>query len=550
MLKCVAQLVAGALQTTPEVTVGEYLRFLAPDLARREQPPEWPPDAFALAASVLLHSGAYLHVVEKWPPTGTLADGCLADLPERWTERADELGSAWRAAWPGRPPPEVRGWWAAIRKHRNLRLAEVGGSPICHALLQLCAVADAACYGVGYPFAAEDFFDFVASAELLPDPASGSTLCREVSASRVRVLPKCHTPQTGLTIDSLFHNLTLWHAVDVQPHWITALQKDLADLDYRFNLLLVPWPKEVLPTQFKAASPRFGELANMPSKYGFFSYVKKSDPKGLLERLNKVYERAIDLADRIELVVLPELALDLAEYEHVRDWARQRGLLLLCGVGEPSDGANPGKNYVALDVLLSSEHSVQLRQYKHHRWQLDKRQIVQYGLGGQLAPDGLWWEHISAQARRLTFVSLLGWLSFCFLVCEDLARQEPVARLVRAVGPNLVIALLMDGPQLAGRWPDRYATVLADDPGSSVLTLTSIGMAQLSRPPGVAPSRSVALWKDAKSGAARQIELPADADGLVLNLARQLEEEWSADGRSDGGVAGYPILAGVHPVRI
>ena len=191
-----------------------------------------------------------------------------------------------------------------------------------------------------------------------------------------------------------------------------------------------------------------------------------------------------------------------------------------------------------------------VKQYKHHRWQLDKRQIVQYGLGGQLDPNMLWWEHTSTQARKLTFVSLLGWLSFSFLVCEDLARQEPVARLVRAVGPNLVIALLMDGPQLAGRWPDRYATVLADDPGSSVLTLTSIGMAQLSRPPGVSPSRSVALWKDAKSGAARQIDLPAGADGLVLNLARHLEEEWSADGRTDGGVAGYPILAGVHPVRI
>ena len=106
----------------------------------------------------------------------------------------------------------------------------------------------------------------------------------------------------------------------------------------------------------------------------------------------------------------------------------------------------------------------------------------------------------------------------------------------------------MDGPQLASRWPARYATVLADDPGSSVLTLTSVGMAELSRPPGAPPSRTIGLWKDAKSGAARQIDLPSGAEGIVLNLCRQLDQEWSADGRSDGGVAGYPILGGIHPI--
>ncbi|HXO19371.1 MAG TPA: hypothetical protein VOA87_05520, partial [Thermoanaerobaculia bacterium] len=455
-----------------------------------------------------------------------------------------------RAALPGSPPAEVRRLWAQLRKSSHLELGEVSGSTLCRTLVQLCAVADEACQGVGYqpPEDGGDFFDFVASRELLPDPEAGSTLCQAVHVSRVRVLPKCHTPQTGITLDSLFHNLTLWPAVDVQPHWITPQHRGLDNVEHRLNLLLVPWPEKVSPMQFAAASPRSGELANMPAKFGFFSYTKKSDPDGLKARLDDVYQRALELAGRIELVVLPELALDLAEYEAVRGWAQDRKLLLLCGVGEPSAGATPGKNYVALEVLLSGEHSVQVRQYKHHRWQLDKRQIVQYGLGGQLDPEGRWWEHTSAQARRLTFVSLLDWLSFCFLVCEDLARQEPVARLVRSVGPNLVIALLMDGPQLPGRWPDRYATVLADDPGSSVLTLTSIGMAELCRPPGVTPSRAVALWKDAKSGAARAIELPVGADGLVLNLTRLREEEWSADGRSDGGVAGYPILAGVHPV--
>jgi hypothetical protein len=51
---------------------------------------------------------------------------------------------------------------------------------------------------------------------------------------------------------------------------------------------------------------------------------------------------------------------------------------------------------------------------------------------------------------------------------------RPGADVMNAIGPNLVIALLMDGPQREHRWPGRYATVLADDPGSAVLTVTCL----------------------------------------------------------------------------
>ena len=52
---------------------------------------------------------------------------------------------------------------------------------------------------------------------------------------------------------------------------------------------------------------------------------------------------------------------------------------------------------------------------------------------------------------------------------EDLARLDEVADLVRRIGPSLIIAVLLDGPQLATRWPCRYASIVADDPGSSGL---------------------------------------------------------------------------------
>lgn len=124
-----------------------------------------------------------------------------------------------------------------------------------------------------------------------------------------------------------------------------------------------------------------------------------------------------------------------------------------------------------------------------------------------------------------------------------------MAELVRSVGPNLVVALLMDAPQIGVRWPARYATVLADDPGSSVLTLTSAGMVGLSRTPRSAtPSRSIGLWKDVRADRV-ELELPQGADGLLLNLCTESVEEWTADGRSDGGVTGHPRLGGVHPLR-
>lgn len=161
--------------------------------------------------------------------------------------------------------------------------------------------------------------------------------------------------------------------------------------------------------------------------------------------------------------------------------------------------------------------------------------------------DKSWWEHVNITDRTLLFVSLPSWV-MTVLICEDLARPDPVGDLVRAVGPNLVIALLMDGPQLKGRWPERYAMALADDPGSSVLSLTSLGMSELSRPSqGASRSRVVALWKD-RGGTSAEIELPAGCGGIVVSLSFQFEEEWTADGRRDHGSAVFPTLSGVHGV--
>ena len=134
------------------------------------------------------------------------------------------------------------------------------------------------------------------------------------------------------------------------------------------------------------------------------------------------------------------------------------------------------------------------------------------------------------------------------LVCEDLARLDEVADVVRRIGPSLVVALLLDGPQLATRWSSRYASVIADDPGSAVLTLTSYGMAARSRPRGTRRSRVVAHWNGGL-GAAREIELARGAEAILLSITVGGVTRWTADGRCHRDVPRL-ALTGVDQLRV
>jgi hypothetical protein len=132
-------------------------------------------------------------------------------------------------------------------------------------------------------------------------------------------------------------------------------------------------------------------------------------------------------------------------------------------------------------------------------------------------------------AEEITIVSL---------VCEDLAENDEVAEVIRAVGPTGVITVLLDGPQLTSRWAARYASVLADDPGSAVLTLTSFGMVQRSRPGDRDASTIVALWKDPERGF-REIPLEPGAQAVLLTACGSRATRRTADGR-------WPVDTGTH----
>lgn len=528
--------------TDRRLTVGELVAYLRPGVSV-DVPPRWPPDAFALALTILRHADAYSAVVSSWPP-GRRGEG------GSWNEEVRRIGRAWRAAAVRRaaPPREVAAWWRIIAKLGSIPASRVREIPDAReALLQVVAAADEASNRAGIWNAGESADEFRdASLDLLIERGS---LSDEIDASRAVVFPKLHTPQRGITARSLTHYLALHEVRDVLPRWF-ALPFELRSA-FAFNVLVLPWPRAVVPRDFR---PARGLLLNMPEAevgragaYGFFTYAPKNPPV-TKTAVRDALRRARALVGDIDAIAFPELALQPGQAEAL---CREFSLIVIGGEGESGKGARPGSNRAAVSMPLARiapRLAMSFVQPKHHRWCLDPLQVQSYGVGGVLDPAREWWEHIPIDRRELHFFELSDWLTFCVLICEDLARQEPVSELIRAVGPNLVIALLMDGPQLEHRWPAKYATVLAEDPGCSVLTLTSLGMALLSRPPGKPESRAIGLWKDPNAGAV-QIDLPKGCDGVVLSLTRERTRERTADGRDDAWGSDYIRLNGVHPVR-
>ena len=188
-----------------------------------------------------------------------------------------------------------------------------------------------------------------------------------------------------------------------------------------------------------------------------FGDVHRGDD--LVALVGSLHAEARRKLGRIDGVLLPELSITDEQFRGLRDGLPQE-CFLVAGVGRAEAGGQRGTN----EVRLSFPPLQEVVQKKHHPWKLNDTQVIQYGLGGVLSPSREWWEYAQLTERQLDFIAMSEDLVICALVCEDLARPDPVANMVRAVGPNLLIALLMDGPQTKERWAARYATVLADDP--------------------------------------------------------------------------------------
>lgn len=548
------------------------------------QYPEWPPDLFGVTAYLLEQSGAY-----AWLRPRSTHD--FFGLDDDIRRNLCDSGASWRrgdwlretkkhAQRSPRGEQTLKRLWSKLWSCRTDQMLnpEEPAEPQGWAVwaLQLLIVADQASAGIGFfprpemgrrsgkevpplipVIALNNFFFPTGRQRVSRDlPRTPYTVGWFLDPELACVLPKTRTPTVGCTIRSLSHHLALiGGSGEVRARWhVNPVLNGSTDV---FNLLLIPYPYRINGRSFTSSQ--------QSRSWGLFdvnqSWLPRS--KGRVDSA-AFCKFALDLAAEAERevgclhgIVLPELSLDKSCYRALSRAARKKLPKLRFVIsGVHSRTPRGDRNTVRVTALYhadeegpSGTRTLELAQSKHHRWKLDRDQIYRYSLGDALDPNRYWWENVDVHGRELNFFVFGTGSCFTTLICEDLARVDPVQKVLRAVGPNLVFALLMDGPQLVRRWPGRSCSVLAEDPGSSVLTLTSLGLVERSAIAVKSNSRCVALWRD-PGGNTQELDLPPGAHGLCITLSGRRETEYTLDGRGDGGAASYWGLSGAIPLRV
>ena len=580
---------------TTFVTIMDVVKGLLPKGTRPDQtwdlPCEWPPDLFAVVGTITERSGLYSKKEFRiyWDDN-------------QWAEDIRQVGERWGRT--GEVPAEVFDLWKElVTQHREDRVADAyaDGATWTRIVFRLLAIADQACDGVGFlPLESEAqnkpqskaerepgfttylYYDeyklyrkieenkriqcsetdvwrsenspILSSEEARILPYIPHSLCIGVPPDIVCVQPKTNTPGVGCTLRSLTLHLALLPCVStVKTYW------DCAPGNHRdddaFNVLLVPFPFLIPGKSFDRVSGNYqARSRNRSFKLNPQLWLGDVTARHFADFLLGLVKKAHAELEPVHAIILPECALRLTFAEDVANiLAKESTLdLFLSGVMDDSQGSLRNLAVMYRFVKEGNKDESEKRnrslQSKHHRWCLNDSQIRRYHLGHVLDPDYLWWEHIDVSERSCNILLFRPQATLSVLVCEDLARYDPVVTVMNAIGPNLVVALLMDGPQLQHRWPGRYATVLAEDPGSAVLTLTSLGMVARSSMPGEPKNREIALWKEA-NGEAQVLRLPKGDHALLLTLTSRTVEQFTLDGRGDGFSTVQFRLGSVHGIR-
>ncbi|WP_157073559.1 hypothetical protein [Sphingomonas soli] len=549
--------------------------------------PDWPPDLFAFVAKLLDLSGAYHHVVpaSPAPPKTGLRRLQISDAQ---LEACVIAGAAWRAEWnsgkvPAPKPALVAKLWSELSSRLNAPIYEAlndfARPPEWWSLaLQLLVLSDEASFGLGLELTKPDpsggsaeiqhflnVFKLVLGTEVNREDGQFDENFFSISFANenvASVMPKSRTPRVGCTLRSLSHNLALLPPRgEVRVRWGSYDRDPGTTCDDPLKLLVIPYPYSISDKCFSVAGaePGHGE------SWGWFKVDARwlGAPSDMRERADAFAAFVVDLVTQagcdgipVNGVILPEASLNEAYYR-----ALVVALLDVPGVEFLINGATESQfhkrvvteeigtdatmpdtqregNFVSQTLFLSSRgtrQAVRTIRQKHHRWRLDESQIRQYGLQHILDTDKLWWERIDITSRSVDVMAIRPGATVTSLICEDLARVDPCQAAVRAVGPTLLVSLLMDGSQLSGRWPGRYATVLSEDPGCSVLTLTSLGLIARTDPAtisGATPKRSIGLWRDGGGGTVELI-LDPGAHAVAFTVRAHMEMEQTLDGRSD-----------------
>jgi len=575
-----------AIRSDNGYTVSTLAQSIKPEWSFPEDWFFWPPDVFALTSIIFQRTGCYSHVLggrtrSTGPRLQDIKQDTVWSMRQRtsqWQVYVEKAATSWleqiHRIFAESPTTSFAdfGLCEVLQDHDLLEAAErvsgelgervtlvdlrlSAGKPnddsdarvLCDDLIFLHAVADEACSSFGLPNApsAKRVFANYFANLLLTTWGSLSAIPKHQGM----VLPKMRTPRSGLSLRSLSHHVT-FHGSEVEVMWRAVPWANMQE--NTLNILCVPWPFKVSETCFDSESETFESVR-------YFDYATPKCGPSRIDQFVELVQRASETISRLHLLVFPETALTEEDYtwlmvrldEEYRNKRLRHVPMIVAGIQHKTK--EESLNQVRLATYFAGRW-YDLSQLKHHRWKLDRNQIRQYGLQGRLSTAREWYETTSIAQRRLTFLAPNGWLTLCPLICEDLAQLEPVSEIVRGVGPTLLMALLLDGPQLKERWSARYASVFADDPGSAVLTLTSLGMVERSRrleggKPDEEPSRTVGLWKDAIRGW-ETLEPAKEEHALLLTISSTWTEEYTADGRTDHGFAAAFKFEGLRPFRL
>ncbi len=545
-----------------------------------DNPPCSAVDLFALAGQLLMKSGAYHHV---GPDVAGADAKAMIIVTRAMRDEWQRIGALWRGT-AGKtlpaPPPELLALWNDLQSYRTeSAFRSPGYTTLARnwwtAAIALFCIADEAAINIGFETgdaktAQADYIELpIRERQRRATTREGRRGPMTLSKANVDVacvLPKSRTPKVGCTIRSLSHNLALLPGRGLaHARWSLTPTSDLVTQEVNpkpFNLVILPIPFQIRSSAFKGVPSDEGS-------WGWFDVAPHwcpasaddlSAPPGMAEFakfVSEVLDRAERDSGRIHGLVLPEVALSYAAFrglcEHLQD--RDGFELLISGLFDgpmPVGPALRSGNFTGMARFTQTgkrTFDTSIRE-KHHRWRIEKSQIETYALGAALDVNRGWWEHIDILQRSLDVFVLRGGATVTTLICEDLARNDPCQELVRGIGPNFVVALLMDGPQMKDRWPARYATVLADDPGSSVLSVTSFGLIDRTNKTGAyPPANQIALFRD-DTGRATEIRLPAGAQAVCITLQPTKMTERTLDGRDDKQDAQSWRLSAVQPVSI
>ncbi|MCA3438896.1 MAG: hypothetical protein INF50_00920 [Rhodobacter sp.] len=394
-----------------------------------------------------------------------------------------------------------------------------------------------------------------------PAPRGPASLCLMADSSIVCVMPKLRIAPVGTTVRNASRNLALLPGKgEMRCQW-DVTRKKLAKDEQTLNLLLIPAPFQLSARDFVALSDNLGTEDKDESKSNWENFTlrqrwlgqfnedkltdkpedsdevraqkqstrseKEAERKNIqdsfIELCTGLVSSAIREARTIDGIIFPEYALNYDFFRGLCEKLKRHHKALGFVVsGSSSNCLDKRANTVLTRIWEDDDENSYLTnsRRKHHRWRLNRSQIETYGLGTVLSPKvSNWWEKSPIGQRELHFHRFRQDSVFVALICEELARSDVNHEILRAVGPNLVFALLMDSAQVPNRWPGQYASALADDPGSSVLSLTSYALVERSNRTRSNGSTSIALWKD-DSGRLVTIDMPKGTGerGVLLSL--------------------------------